>query len=130
DLGFEMQDSSNFKISLIIPAMRYLLSLAIVVFTLCNTQSQAQQRASQQQQLRANAPGGGLTPDAVLPPWPAARNPLDTIRPVTDAMLSNPPAGDWLTWRRAHDDMGFSTLNQNPRFLCPWHEALRSGSLI
>src|SRR5256885_12567865 len=51
-------------------------------------------------QLRANAPGGGLTPDAVLPPWPAARNPLDTIRAVSDAMLSNPPAGDWLTWRR------------------------------
>ena len=49
--------------------------------------SQAQQRASQQQQLRANAPGGGLTPDAALPLWPAARNPLDTIRAVTDVML-------------------------------------------
>ena len=92
--------------------MRYLLSSVIIVFALYNTHSQAQQRASQQQQLRANAPGGGLTPDAVLPPWPAARNPLDTIRAVGDAMLSNPPAGDWLTWRRTYDDMGFSTLNQ------------------
>src|SRR5215470_6261716 len=70
------------------------------------------QRASQQQQLRAAAPGGGVAPDTVLPPWPAARNPLDTIKPVTDEMLSNPPAGDWLTWRRTYDDMGFSTLKQ------------------
>jgi alcohol dehydrogenase (cytochrome c) len=75
-------------------------------------QSRAQQRASQQQQLRAAAPGGGLARDAVLPPWPAAPNPLNTIRPVTDAMLSNPPESDWLMWRRTYDDMGFSPLKQ------------------
>jgi alcohol dehydrogenase (cytochrome c) len=90
--------------------MRYLISLAILVFTLA--QSQAQQRASQQQQLRATAPGGGLARDTVLPPWPAPPNPLSTIRPVTDAMLNNPPEGDWLAWRRTYDDKGFSTLKQ------------------
>jgi len=76
------------------------------------TQSHAQQRSSQQQQLRANAPGGGVAKDAVLPPWPAPPDPLRTITPVTDTMLSNPPAGDWLTWRRTYDDMGFSALKQ------------------
>ncbi len=70
------------------------------------------QRASQQQQLRAAAPGGGVAPDATLPSWPAARNPLATITPVTDAMLNNPPAGEWLTWRRTYDGLGFSPLRQ------------------
>src|SRR6185436_18064751 len=71
-----------------------------------------QQRSSQQQQLRATAPGGGVASDTVLPAWPAARNPLATITPVTDAMLANPAAGEWLTWRRTYDDLGFSPLKQ------------------
>jgi glucose dehydrogenase len=70
------------------------------------------QRASQQQQLRATAPGGGVAKDTVLPPWPAARNPLDTISPVTDTMLASPAPGEWLTWRRTYDDLGFSPLKQ------------------
>src|SRR5262245_23694304 len=63
-------------------------------------QSSPQQRASQQRQLRAGAPGGGVARDTALPAWPQPRNPLDTMTPVTDAMLANPPAADWLTWRR------------------------------
>jgi len=27
-------------------------------------------------------------------------------------MLQNPPAGDWLTWRRSFDYQGFSPLQQ------------------
>src|SRR5262245_19211488 len=75
----------------------------------------AQQRSSQQEQLRAGAPGGGVARDTLLPVWPAARNPLDTITPVTDVMLANPPAGEWLTWRRTYDDLGFSPLKQITR---------------
>jgi alcohol dehydrogenase (cytochrome c) len=30
----------------------------------------------------------------------ALRAPLDRLTPVTDAMLRNPPPGDWLHWRR------------------------------
>jgi alcohol dehydrogenase (cytochrome c) len=60
----------------------------------------------------AAGPGGGLSPYATLPPAPAVRNPLDRFTPVTDAMLQNPPAGDWLTWRRTYDDQGFSPLKQ------------------
>ena len=45
-------------------------------------------------------PSGGLSPNAVLPPAPRVVNPLDKYTPVTDAMLQNPPAGEWPTWRR------------------------------
>jgi alcohol dehydrogenase (cytochrome c) len=57
-------------------------------------------------------PGGGLSPFVTLPPSPTKPNPLDKITPVTDAMLRNPPMGDWLTWRRTWDDQGFSPLKQ------------------
>jgi alcohol dehydrogenase (cytochrome c) len=68
---------------------------------------------STQERLRVS--GLGVSPDASLPAWPAAPNPLDKIVPVNDAMLSNPPEGEWLTWRRTYDDMGFSPLRQITR---------------
>jgi alcohol dehydrogenase (cytochrome c) len=37
---------------------------------------------------------------------------LDKVSPVTDAMLLNPPPGEWLQWRRTYDSQGFSPLNQ------------------
>ena len=61
---------------------------------------------------RGAGPGGGLTPGVKLPPPPAKANPLDKFTPVSDAMLQNPPAGDWLTWRRGFDYQGFSPLRQ------------------
>ena len=65
---------------------------------------------SEQQRLRQFSPGGPLTPGVELPRWPAAPNPLDFSAPVTDALLADPPASDWLTWRRTHDGQGFSPL--------------------
>ncbi|HWC95716.1 MAG TPA: PQQ-binding-like beta-propeller repeat protein [Candidatus Sulfopaludibacter sp.] len=56
--------------------------------------------------------GGGLPAGVKLPPPPKKANPLDKITPVTDALLQNPPAGDWLTWRRGFDYQGFSPLKQ------------------
>ena len=56
--------------------------------------------------------GGGLSAGVKLPPAPKKANPLDKITPVTDAMLQNPPTGEWLTWRRGFDDQGFSPLKQ------------------
>ena len=91
---------------------RFSLMVFAMLIVFAATQFQAQQCSSQQQQLRANAPGGGVAKDTVLPPWPAPPDPLRTITPVTDTMSSNPPAGDWLTWRRTSDDMGFSALKQ------------------
>jgi alcohol dehydrogenase (cytochrome c) len=60
----------------------------------------------------AFSPGGGLSPFASLIPAPSKPNPLDELTPVTDAELQNPPAGEWLTWRRTYDDQGFSPLKQ------------------
>jgi len=54
--------------------------------------------------------GGGIAPGVTIPPPPAISNPLDRIRPVTDAMLTTPPASDWLSWRRTYDASGFSPL--------------------
>ena len=58
------------------------------------------------------APGGGLAPGVVLPPAPGRLNPLDRIRPVTDAMLRDPGDADWLLWRRTYDAFGYSPLSQ------------------
>ena len=56
--------------------------------------------------------GGGLSAGVVLPPIPVRRNPLDSIRPVTDAMLEQPDPDDWLLWRRTYDASGYSPLRQ------------------
>jgi alcohol dehydrogenase (cytochrome c) len=58
------------------------------------------------------AGGGGLAPQVVLPPAPPRSNPLDKIRPVTDAMLTKVPDGEWLLWRRTYDAFGFSPLKK------------------
>ena len=55
--------------------------------------------------------GGGLAPGAALPPYPIPRNPLDRLRPVTDAMLEHVTPDDWLLWRRTYDAYGFSPLD-------------------
>ncbi len=60
----------------------------------------------------SSSPGGGLSPYASLIPATPKPNPLDKLTPVTDALLQNPPASDWLTWRRTYDDQGFSPLKQ------------------
>ena len=42
----------------------------------------------------------------------ALRAPLDRLTPVTDAMLRNPPPGDWLHWRRTYDGWAHSPLTE------------------
>ena len=37
---------------------------------------------------------------------------LNSLTPVTNAMLLNPPADDWLIWRRTHENLGHSPLVQ------------------
>ena len=76
---------------------------------------------------------GGLANGVALPPPPhPARNPLDRITPVTEAMLRNPPDGDWLTWRRTPQVDGFSPLSQInkgnvDRLRVAWAWALPNG---
>ena len=37
---------------------------------------------------------------------------LNDLRPVSNEMLLNPPADDWLVWRRTHANLGHSPLDQ------------------
>ena len=37
---------------------------------------------------------------------------LSRLRPVTDEMLNNPPAEDWLLWQNSYDNQGYSSLDQ------------------
>ena len=40
---------------------------------------------------------------------------LNSLRPVTDEMLRQPPDGSWLHWRRTYDGQGFSPLREITR---------------
>jgi alcohol dehydrogenase (cytochrome c) len=76
--------------------------------------------------------GGRLAPGVTLPPPPPAVNPLDRIRPVTDAMLMTPAEGAWLSWRRTYDASGFSPLKKINRtnvsqLRVAWSWALPNG---
>jgi alcohol dehydrogenase (cytochrome c) len=62
-----------------------------------------------------SGPGGGISPFVTLPPAPSKASPLDKLTPVSDTLLNNPPPGDWLTWRRTYDDVGFSPLKDIDR---------------
>ena len=58
---------------------------------------------------------------------------LDSFTPVTEAMLDNPPPGDWLSWRRTRDGHGYSPLGQINRntvgdLKLAWVLAMRDGS--
>lgn len=53
--------------------------------------------------------------------------------PVTDALLQNPPAADWLHWRRTSDGQGFSPLSSiNTRSVgrlrLAWAMTMKDGS--
>ena len=52
-------------------------------------------------------------PDAFTPGLVALEDaPLAKLTSVTDAMLRDPPPGDWLMWRRTYDGWGYSPLDQ------------------
>ena len=66
-------------------------------------------------------------------PAQQAADPTKNLTPVTDAMLHNPPAADWLMWRRTYDGYGFSPLDQitkdNVKNLqVAWSWSLASGA--
>lgn len=64
---------------------------------------------SAQQEYRMGPPSYDATYKAIV----AARDEeLNRLKPVTDAMLADPPPGDWLTWRRTYNSLGYSPLKQ------------------
>ena len=55
------------------------------------------------------------------------------LTPVTDALLQDPPPGDWLSWRRTRDGHGYSPLDQVTRdnvagLQLAWVLAIREGN--
>jgi alcohol dehydrogenase (cytochrome c) len=52
-----------------------------------------------------------FSPYTAKPPAEISRL-LERYSPVTDALLKNPPPGEWLIWRRTYDTHGFSPLRQ------------------
>lgn len=59
--------------------------------------------------------------------------PLVNFEPVTEAMLANPPAADWLSWRRTRDGQGYSPLTEVNRgnvkeLRLAWALAMHDGS--
>src|SRR3954453_8374612 len=53
-----------------------------------------------------------LAASAVQAQQPNAAAAARDLKPVTSEMLRNPPAADWLMWRRSYDGFGYSPLNQ------------------
>ena len=55
------------------------------------------------------------------------------MTPVTDALLQDPPPGDWLSWRRTRNSHGYSPLDQVTRdnvdeLQLAWVLAIREGN--
>ena len=50
--------------------------------------------------------------DAVQPLSPFVNREASGLTPVTDELLADPPAEDWLTWRRTRDNQGYTPLDQ------------------
>ena len=62
-----------------------------------------------------------------------ANRALEQYSPVTEAKLAQPPAGDWLSWRRTRDGHGYSPLKQVKRdnvkeLRLAWSLAMQDGS--
>ena len=58
---------------------------------------------------------------------------VERLTPVTDALLQDPPPGDWLNWRRTRNSHGYSPLNQVTRdnvdeLQLAWVLAVREGN--
>jgi alcohol dehydrogenase (cytochrome c) len=64
----------------------------------------------------------------------AAVGQVKTVRPVTQAMLLNPPADDWLMYSRTYDAQRYSPLNQInkqnvSRLVESWKKELSAGTI-
>ncbi len=64
--------------------------------------------------------------------WAGGQRPPSSVTPVTDAMLQNPPAADWLMWRRTLNSWGYSPLEQINRrnvgeLTLAWSRPLSAG---
>ena len=94
-------------------------------------------RPIRQQLGKMLIPAGGFSFMAFSPyvakPAVDKPDPFARYTPVSEALLSESPAGDWLAWRRTYDAHGFSPLTQiTPRNVAQlrvaWTWSLPPGS--
>ncbi|AKH42200.1 alcohol dehydrogenase (cytochrome c) [Altererythrobacter atlanticus] len=76
---------------------------------------------------------GGLSDRFPTPEAPARPDRFANYTPVTEAMLQDPAAENWLSWRRSHQGSGFSPLaqidrNNVDRLTIAWSQALPAGA--
>ncbi len=62
-----------------------------------------------------------------------SNTPVPVLTPVTDELLQQPPAADWLSWRRTLDNHGYSPLEQITQdnvgeLRMAWVVAMQDGS--
>ena len=91
------------------------LVLAVVALGRVGVLAQAQRSSAGVQGAQAPEPGNILpgNHDAIFDATIARRTAmLDHIELVTDDVLRHPPDGDWLTWRRTYNSLGYSPLRQ------------------
>ena len=74
-----------------------------------------------------------LASAGALAQQPQRAEPLKPLSPVTEEMLRNPPASDWLMWRRTYDAWGYSPLDRInkgnvKRLQVAWTWALTTGA--
>ena len=105
-----------------------LLLLALVINTAI-AQKSSSPPAGIVQQYGRNAASSlqSVTADPVNVPL------LRNYSSVNDELLKNPPASDWLVWRRTYDNMGYSPLDSINRqtvsnLQLAWHQPVTSGN--
>ena len=75
---------------------------------------------------------GGLSKRYPLPAGPTFPDRFANFTLVTEAMLDKPAPENWLTWRRSHQGLGYSPLNQITtenvgKLRIAWAQALPAG---
>ena len=85
----------------------YLL-VAVLAFGIAGMSAQARAAKTPPEHLSGPPNHDHVYQDVIA----AYKAKLGSLTPVTKAMLANPPAGDWLTWRRGDSSHGFSPLTQ------------------
>ena len=89
------------------------LSLPILALTAFAGLAPWQAKAAEGAPLLPRQVGVPIKPDAKSLEVIAQRQAtLAALTPVTEAILKEPPPGEWLQWLRTYDEHGYSTLNQ------------------
>lgn len=89
-----------------------ILTLVGLLLAQLGTQATAQQDDESSGNVLERYGSNAASSLESLPADPNSNALLRDYTAVSDALLQNPPDSDWLVWRRAYDNLGFSNLDQ------------------